>query len=247
MSINTWFTKTLDILKTRGLVLAGIIIIPGLLGLILEVLPNIISTLGIGSIILGLVGSWASLSLIYSLVNNTSIQESYKNSLPLLVKFWLLGALLLIVTIGGYVLLIIPGIILQIYLSFTYYVFVDEGLKGWDAMKKSRYYIEGNFKQVALKYLALIGVMLVLVFLSMFVVGLLPPEFRDLAQYIVNTTIGIVAPSALYVLYQDLKSQKDQEGTTEIPLRWGYFILGILTILGIPALLVYLLATFNFT
>ncbi len=60
-------------------------------------------------------------------------------------KFFLLMILVFLATFGGFVLLIIPGIIFAVWFSFSSFVFVDKGLGVKASMGKSRELVKGRF------------------------------------------------------------------------------------------------------
>jgi hypothetical protein len=60
-------------------------------------------------------------------------------------KFSLLVVLVFLASFGGFILLIIPGIIFGIWFSFSNFVFVDKGLGVKASMGKSRELVKGRF------------------------------------------------------------------------------------------------------
>ena len=74
--------------------------------------------------------------------------------------FWnYLGAVVLvgIVTITGFVLLIIPGIIATLMFAFTKYIVIDHGMEPVEAMKESARITHGARWQILLFFFTLIG------------------------------------------------------------------------------------------
>ena len=60
-------------------------------------------------------------------------------------KFSILVTLVFLATLGGVLLLIIPGIIFGVWLSFSNFVFIDKGLGAKASMGKSRELVKGKF------------------------------------------------------------------------------------------------------
>ncbi len=60
-------------------------------------------------------------------------------------KFFLLVALVFLANLGGFILLIIPGIIFSTWFSFSNFIFVDKGLGVKASMGKSRELVKGRF------------------------------------------------------------------------------------------------------
>lgn len=68
---------------------------------------------------------------------------------PLVGPLWWASILVGLVVIVGFFLLIIPGIIFAVWYSFTIMVVVLEGLRGNEAMRKSKSYVQGRWLAVA--------------------------------------------------------------------------------------------------
>jgi Predicted integral membrane protein len=83
------------------------------------------------------------------------------NALWTLRPFWtFMGTALLvwIITMIGFVLLIVPGVIAMVFLSFATYIAVDTGAKPIDALKRSIALTKGNRWKLFLLLLACIGI-----------------------------------------------------------------------------------------
>lgn len=64
---------------------------------------------------------------------------------PLLLPLVVVGLLQGLVVLGGFVLLIIPGIYLAILLGYAQIIFVDQGVRGWQALAASRDLVRGRW------------------------------------------------------------------------------------------------------
>jgi len=73
------------------------------------------------------------------------IKETYVFAWKNLWKFSILVTLVFLATLGGVLLLIVPGIIFGIWLSFSNFVFIDKGLGVKASMGKSRELVRGKF------------------------------------------------------------------------------------------------------
>ena len=100
----------------------------------------------IGILILIILGLWIYASLFFAAKEGngqTKIKEimpkSWKKSGPL---FWILF-LSGLVNIGGFILLIIPGIIFSVWFSFSQYAFVVDDTRGVAALKRSKELVRG--------------------------------------------------------------------------------------------------------
>lgn len=62
---------------------------------------------------------------------------------------WLwIATLSFCVVFGGFMLLIIPGVIVSFYIAFAVYVYIDEDVRGMSALQRSRELVTGNFWDV---------------------------------------------------------------------------------------------------
>ncbi len=141
--------------------------------------------------------------------------------LPLAWVFLLIG---FIVT-GGYLLFIIPGILFTVWFFFAQFVLTGEGVRGMEALLKSREYVRGQWVDVALR--------LLLIWAVSIVVGAVP-FFGPILSLIFFPFVMIFH----YLIYRDLRAIKGDIpypcGTGD-KLRWpGVALLGWILV---PALL----------
>lgn len=125
----------------------------------------------------------------------------------------------------GFVLFIIPGFILSIYLRFSFYASVDEKRKGIDALKRSWNLVKGNWWKVFGKLVLLSVIVYFISFPVYLIENLLcknlnwcvklyfPPTY-------INNPISIAIVSILtapfvaifgYLVYLDLKKSKEMQ------------------------------------
>src|SRR6185369_15823017 len=124
--------------------------------------------LPLGLFVMQLVGNFLMVpALFYSLLkviqtgNAPGINEAYRWSLGKLPKLALAAVISWLLTMLGFALLIIPGIILSIVFSLVYPVAVFEKGSAIDALRRSAYLTKGHRLSIFLAYLAisiLIGV-----------------------------------------------------------------------------------------
>ncbi len=113
-------------------------------------------------------------------------------------KFFLLVALVFLANLGGFILLIIPGIIFSTWFSFSNFIFVDKGLGIKASIGKSRELVKGRFW-------AVLGRLLVFGFFSGlvgFIVSIIP---FGIGQTLV-TLAGALFMLPSFLLYKELSS-----------------------------------------
>jgi len=105
---------------------------------------------------------FAYCATIYVITKNAERQVPFGEALAWATKnvwsFIWVSILMTLVVYGGMILFFVPAIILSILVGFSHYVFVKEGLKGMNALLRSRELVRGRWWAVATK---LLGVMVV--------------------------------------------------------------------------------------
>jgi hypothetical protein len=75
-------------------------------------------------------------------------QEAFKRSQVKIGAFFVISFLTGLAVFGGLLLLIIPGIIFALWFSQAPYIYIEQGIEGTDALKKSKYYVKGRTGQI---------------------------------------------------------------------------------------------------
>jgi hypothetical protein len=127
---------------------------------------------------------------------------SFKNVLLFvkknLWKFFLLEVLVFLAVLGGFILLIIPGIVLSVWFSFSCFIFVDQRLGIKASMGKSRNLVKGRFW-------AVFGRVVVFGLFSGLVGAVLSFIPYGIGSYLVTLAEGLfILPS--FLLYRELAS-----------------------------------------
>lgn len=99
-------------------------------------------------IYLGIWGAVAGLFAIKDAGESIGWKEAYKRSRPKIGPFFFTSILSGLAIMGGFILLIVPGIIFGLWFSQSPYIVIEEGLVNTAALKRSKYYIKGRIGQV---------------------------------------------------------------------------------------------------
>jgi len=168
---------------------------------------------------------WSQASLIYAVKDteeNIGIKESYRRGWHKIGSIFWVGLLSGIIVMGGYLLLIIPGIIFAIWFSLTAIIVVAEDLGGMNALLKSKSYVTGYWWEIfwRLLFLGLILGGISLIFgipgwIINFVAGLTKSTSLSAVGAIVSFAGSIVsfllAPLTViytFLIYKNLKAIK---------------------------------------
>jgi hypothetical protein len=154
-----------------------------------------------------IVNVFMSIAIILAIQNNAlTVMESYKQSMPFFLRYIGLSIVMSVLLFLGFLILIIPGIILSVWFAFSSFVLVVERAGIIDSIKKSREYARGHWWAVFGRILLLGLAMLVI---SMIISGLsVAMPFGILATALVAAFTMLLAPFAvayMYLMYQDLK------------------------------------------
>lgn len=138
-----------------------------------------------------------------------SIKQAILAGKPKVVPFFLTCLLMGLLTLVGFVLLIVPGIYLAVALSFSIWFVVLEGIDGTDALKKSKELVQGRWFAVFGRWVV-VGIAAWLLFAvpaGIFqAIGL---EFLGGVYTIIMTVfIAPIMTAYSYLLYKALKQAK---------------------------------------
>jgi len=160
---------------------------------------------------------------------------------------WLwLSLLTVLVIMGAWTLLIIPGIIASIYLLFSQYIFIEKGTRGLEALQQSRQLVYGKFWAVLGRYLLFVLIIVGAIIPLAITFGVLSLAMSEVTLNLVSEILGLFIGSFLGLLgiffslglYQGLKNMP---ASTVAPTRWYQVYLGVALagFLLLVALIVY--------
>ncbi len=152
----------------------------------------------------------ASLALINALAHGTDVVTSYRVGLKLFWAAAWICILEILAIAGGFVLLIVPAIILGIGLMFATYVLVVEDKHGMQALLESKEYIKGYWWAVVGRVILLgilFGFLLALLYVpSVVLFGLLTGTVVYFVLFLCFTTFGTCYAFTIYENLRRLKA-----------------------------------------
>jgi len=176
-----------------------------------------------------LVALWCYGAFLCAVVDDTlTVEKAFFRGKSLILPFAWVFLLSGFIVVGGYLLCIIPGIIFTVWFFSAQFLLPAEGLRGMDALLKSREYLRGQWLNVALR--------LLLIWTASLVVGAVP-FFGPLLSFLLFPYVMIFH----YLIYRDLRALKGDfscpSGTKDKLLWPGVALLGWILV---PALLILL-------
>lgn len=155
-------------------------------------------------------GYSALLNKVSKLGQPMGIKDAFMSAKPLIWPLFLTGLLAGIFTLIGLVLLVIPGIIVGVFLSFSLYIVVDENKKGMEALKASKAYVDGYWLPIFGRAL-LMGIVISLI--SGIIGGIAQNLLGVNVGMLVQNVIGLVViPFAVLYMYDLYKNVKQLKG-----------------------------------
>lgn len=138
--------------------------------------------------------------------NSITAKDAYKRAMPYFWRYIGLSLLMSFIMMIGFLLFIIPGIILSVWFAFATYVLVLENAGIVDSLKKSREYVRGKWWAIFGRLIA----MSVIIFLLAMVISMIAafmPEHAITEAFVAALTV-LLAPIAMaymYLLYNEVK------------------------------------------
>ncbi len=148
------------------------------------------------------------------------LKTLFDRSVPLLLPYFVASLLVGIIVTGGWVALVLPGILFGLLFSFVSYVIVLEGKKGRSALKRSYALVKGHFWEVILRLLAL----QITIFFVSYIFDDLSEEsdIFSLLSFIFSIIAGWFSQAYVYLLYRDLKATT--ASSSEVSLKWIWIV-----------------------
>jgi len=151
-----------------------------------------------GAVLLGMagalwLGSWGISAFLTAIVDDQcGIKEAFVKAKPKILAHIWLGVLTAFIVMGGYFLLFVPGVIFGIWFFFAPFVFIEEDVRGMDALLKSKAYVNGKWIPVCVRLTA--------VWLLSALVSLIPFVGQLLALFLIPLCFVYT-----FLVYKDLK------------------------------------------
>lgn len=185
--------------------------------------------------LLSIIHVWSHVALIFAAKNREyvlTVKQAYLTSSHKIISYWWVVLLTGIITAGGYLLFIIPGLLFSVWFSLGTILVVAENRRGMDAILKSRFYIKGYWLSALWRFLALglfflafqlLYMLGVFVVLMVFILGII----------VINPGVdlaGFIAP------YIELTSNGSDNAITVSPIFVSLYSLFNTTLNTLPSL-----------
>ncbi len=232
--VSAIFGQTWNIYKQRLGTFLGIIVIPMLIMMVVTAIFFVAGgSLGIvflfskftaGSIglfillallffiIISVIQAWGQVALLYAIKDNSErigIIESYKRGWHKILSYFWVYLLVSLVVFGGFLLLIVPGILFAVWFSFAIFILVAENLKGVKALSKSKEYVKGHWWGVFWRFFFIEAVISIIYLIFIPIFSLLKIPFAPIiGEFIAILFLTPFGMTYLFMIYNNLKALK---------------------------------------
>jgi hypothetical protein len=166
-SASALLSNTIKAIRANWKTIGGIMLIPTVVSIAAAIIPVSASAAKAGVTILSvIVDVLAAVALMYAIISQKnfpySIQKTYTGGIVFIFAYIVTNILSGLISFGGFILLIIPGIIFGIRLSMTQVVLFDDGKRRLDALAASWQLVIGREGSVFWRLLFL-GIIMILI------------------------------------------------------------------------------------
>ena len=197
---------------------------------------GVLLVLGIVLFIVALViFPWGLLALLYAVkdsAENIGVGAAFRRAWGKIRSYYWITILMTLIILGGGMLLIVPGIIFMIWFGFAMFVLIDEGIKGMDALLKSREYVRGQWWGIFGRLMVMWLLAIVVAGIQAIILKTVSSEAtKQLVQFLVSLFITPFFLSYVFILYQHLKALKG--GTVRVEAGSQKTVFVLIGVLGL--------------
>lgn len=193
-------------------------------------------------VVISISQAWGQTALLYAVKDSQErigVIESYRRGWHKIISYWWVSLLVGFITLGGFLLLIIPGIIFAVWFSLAVFILIAEDLKGMNALLKSREYVKGKWGGVLWRLFFIGALSLIISLVPTLIFGLLKIPFgSEISRFIIGLFLTPLVMTYSFLIYSNLKALKGEIAFAPTKGKKAAFIfIAILGILIIPAIL----------
>ncbi|MFA5831247.1 MAG: hypothetical protein WC878_05450 [Candidatus Paceibacterota bacterium] len=171
-------------------------------------------------ILLFIISIWGQIALMYAVKepalpkeggHHLGVARAFNLAWHKIGSYWWIAVLTGFLTVGGFLLLIVPGFLFAMWFSMAYFVLVAENEKGMNALLKSREYVKGKVWGVFWRFFVL-GFSFLLFFIPVGILfgGLPDPWNGAIVQNVVSFFVTPFSVAYLFLMYRNLVEMRGE-------------------------------------
>lgn len=230
-SAGTLLAETFKFYRSHWYIIGGIALIPSLF-FILSFLLDVVSPpfAIIFYLVFFVVQFFSRLALFIAVAQQGQplggIWGAFSRGFTIFGPFVWVSFLVSLVSFGGFLLFIIPGIFLSIMLSLSMYILVSENSRGFSALVASWSYVKGYWGAVFIRFIAfLLCVFVLIIIFGLLIVGVefanlfsgAVPQPSFIGQFL-NLILGDLILTPLGIIYMYFIYGSLQQAKAAVPL-----------------------------
>ncbi len=165
---------------------------------------------------------WSSVALVVAIKEDgIGVGDAYSKAKSLILPYLWVNILLAVIVGVGFILLVIPGILFMLWYAFATYIVIDQdNIRGMDALRKSKEYMQGNIGAVFWRGLAGGLIIFIPVIILTAIIGALVSSVQvssvisNIISYAVTPLLTIFG----FLLYRAVKAKKEAEPHSATPV-----------------------------
>jgi hypothetical protein len=250
-SFRKLFADAWRLCKKHYVVLLSIIAVPQVSSLVAQLFylqKTPFSYIGIPFFIFSLAFSIVgSIAAIFALAEGLGIKDSYNKAIALFWPLVWMGLLSLVLSLGGFIMFIVPAMLMSIWFYFTVFIFVVEKKRGLNVFVQSREYVRGYWWSIFGRTFLLCLCAYIPIFILAFTMLKLFGMVGWIGTiYVLGSLMYPFFISYSYAIYRNMKILKPDLAATQSTSDIGFFkvaaIVGLAGILGIAILIAFVSA-----
>ncbi len=185
--------------------------------------------------------AWGQTALLYAIKDSQEgigVRESYRRGWHKIFSYWWVSLLAGFITVGGFLLLVVPGIIFAVWFSLAMFILIAEDLKGMNALLKSREYVKGKWGSIFWRFFFIGALSFIISLVSILIFSFLKVPFgAQISNFFIGLFWTPLVMTYSFLVYRNLKAVKGEVAFAPTGGKKAAFIfIGILGILVIPIL-----------
>jgi hypothetical protein len=190
---------------------------------------------------------WGQTALLYAIRGadeRIGVREAYKRGSHKVFAFLGTSVVMFLAVLGGYMLILIPGIIMALSLYMASYSVIDKDLTGMQALRYSYYYTKG-YRWAMFGRILVVAVLFGIIYIISLLTSFLGQEVQLISAIVIGVIsfiYGIFMAIYYYRLYDHLKQLKPEPAdlaAVAMNVPKAFIALGIIAIIAGIGLLGY--------